>query len=103
MKKILHDFRKESTILKARKEFINFTHDVWINEITNNDNGKLINKNLMELLELEKLYEITKREYDIAYKDFNINKNMKINNVLIITLAISIIINLMTFIAIIGK
>ena len=103
LKKILHDFKKEKTIIKARREFINFTNDIWINEITNNDNGKLINKNMIELLELEKLYEITKREYDIAYRELNVNKSLKMNNYLIIVLVISIIINIMTFIAIIQK
>ena len=103
LKKILHDFKKEKTILKARREFINFTNDVWINEVTNNDNGKLINKNIVELLDLEKLYEITKREYDIAYRELNVNKSLKMNNYLIIVLVISIIINIMTFIAIIQK
>ena len=103
LKKILHDFKNEKTILKARREFISFTNDIWINEITNNDNGKLINKNMTELLDLEKLYEITKREYDIAYRELNVNKNFKVNNFLIIILVVSIIINLMTCIAIIRK
>ena len=58
---------------------------------------------MIELLELEKLYEITKREYDIAYRELNVNKSLKMNNYLIGILVISIIINIMTFIAIIQK
>ena len=58
---------------------------------------------MIELLELEKLYEITKREYDIAYRELNVNKSLKMNNYLIVILVISIIINIMTFIAIIKK
>lgn len=103
LKKILRDFRRESTILKANKEFIEFTNDVWIHEITNNDNGKLIDENLTEVLDLEKLYEMTKREYDIAYKELNISKNLKTNNIILIALIISMIINIMTFMAIIRK
>lgn len=103
LKKILNDFRKNSTIVKAQKEFIDFTNNIWIHEITNNDNGKIINENLSYAFELENLYEKTKREYDIAYKELNINTNIKTNNVILILLVISIITNILTFITILKR
>jgi len=40
--KLLFDFKKNTKYSKAAKDFIEFTNDVWVHELTNNDNGTLI-------------------------------------------------------------
>ncbi len=98
LKKLLSEFNNTKKIAEIKDEFIYFTNDIWIHEITNNDNGILIYKEASEVLELDKIYEKAKRQYDIAYKDFKIKDNEKINKIILVLLVISLIGNIINFI-----
>lgn len=98
LNKLLSDFKNTKKAQKIKKEFIDFTNDIWIHEITNNDNGILIYKDCMEVLDIEASYEKVKRQYDIAYKDFRLKNNEKLNKVVVILLIISGIANIINFI-----
>ena len=77
------EFCQGLNIGKTRKEFIEFTQTLWINEVTLEDTGSLFYQNLKEVLELNTSYFDTKNKYDILYKEMNIETSAK-NNIAII-------------------
>ena len=76
----------------AIKKFINFTNNIWINEITTDSFGQKIYKRCKEKLNLEEIFFEVKNKYDIFYKKLNIEKNKKTNTIFIILLILSLII-----------
>ncbi len=78
----------------ATKKFVEFTQEVWIQEITNDTDGNLMNNQWENVLELEKNYREIKTKYDLMYKELNISKNSKINKMIFIILVAIIIFNI---------
>ena len=93
LKKINLEFRQNIKINKTRKEFINFTQSLWINEITADDTGSMFYQYLKDVLEIDQLYDDTKNKYDILYKEMNIEKTAKNNVIITLILVITLIIN----------
>lgn len=91
--KINLEFRQGTGIKKTRKEFIKFTEDLWINEVTLEDTGSLFYQSLKDVLELNTIYFDTKNKYDILYKEMNIETSAKNNVAITIILIITLIIN----------
>lgn len=91
--KINLEFCQGLNIGKTRKEFIEFTQTLWINEVTLEDTGSLFYQNLKEVLELNTSYFDTKNKYDILYKEMNIETSAKNNIAITAILVITLIIN----------
>lgn len=98
LKKLDFKFKNSGKVKKARKEFIEFTKELWIEEITEDETGTLLNQKLQETFELEKLYVEVKNKYDVLYKDLNIEKNRKSTIILSIILVASLLFNILNFI-----
>lgn len=96
------EIKEGINIKKAIKAFVEFTKNLWIQEITIDDIGTIYYHNLQNTLELDKLYLETKNEYDVLYKDMNIEKNTKANRTIIIILIISLIFSILNFMALTG-
>ena len=94
LRKINLDFSQGIDVKKARKEFINFTQNLWINEVTLDDTGSVFYQNLRDVLELNSSYFDTKNKYDVLYKEMNIEKTAKNNVAIIAILLVTLIINL---------
>lgn len=103
LKKLGVEFSNSKNLKKTRRKFIDFTKKLWIQEITEDEAGTIINHRLNEVLELDKLYSSTKNKYDILYKDLNIEKNSKVTIILAIILVSSLVFNIMNFIQITNK
>ena len=103
LKKLQLKFKNAKKLKIARKEFIEFTKNMWIQEVTEDEIGTLINHKMQEVFDLEKLYLETKNKYDILYKDLNIEKNRKATIIISIVLIASLVFNVLNFIAIIKK
>jgi len=101
LRKLNIEFSNTKNVKSTRKKFIEFTKKVWIQEITQDEAGTIINHRLNDVLELETLYAYTKNKYDILYKDLNIEKNSKITIVLAITLLVTVVMNIVNFLHII--
>ena len=99
LKKLQLKFRNQKQIKKARKEFIDFTKKIWIQEITEDEIGTMLNHKMQEIFELEKLYGETKNKYDVLYKELNIEKNKSITIGITIILLASLLFNILNFIA----
>lgn len=103
LKKLGFEFSNSKNVKKARKKFIEFTKKIWIQEITEDEAGTIINHRLNEVLELDSLYLSTKNKYDVLYKDLNIEKNSKSTVIIAFILLASLIFNIMNFIQILNK
>ena len=94
LKKINLDFSQGINVNKARKEFIDFTQTLWINEVTVEDTGSLFFQYIKDILELRGTYLDTKNKYDILYKEMNIEKSAKNNMMTVLLLVIALILNI---------
>jgi len=102
LKKIELEFKNTTKIKKARKKFVEFTKNLWIQEITEDETGTLLNDKLQEVFELNELYNQVKNKYDILYKELNIEKERKSTILMAVILIISLILNIINFIALKG-
>ena len=98
LKRIELELKNPKQVKKARKSFIDFTKNLWITEITDDETGTMLNHRIAETLELESLYSQVKNKYDILYKDLNIEKNRTSTIVIGLILAASLIFNILNFI-----
>ncbi len=96
--KIMKKFKVSKNQNKVRKEFVDFTNNVWVHEPTNNDNGTSLYNNARWALELEKTYARTKEQYDVMYKNFKMKNNEWFNRIILVLLAASIVTNIINFI-----
>lgn len=103
LKKLQLAFKNQKQVKKTRKQFIDFTKNLWIQEITEDEVGTMLNHKMQEILELEKLYSEVKNKYDIFYKDLNIEKDRKSTIAITIILVISLIFNILNFIALMSN
>ena len=76
------------------KKFINFTKNIWINEITTDSFGQKIYKRCKEKTNSEEIFFEVKNKYDIFYKKLNIEKHKVINKVIVMLLIVCIIVGL---------
>jgi len=94
LKKIDLEFREGTNLKKTRKDFIDFTQNLWINEVTQDDTGSLFYQYLKEVLELKTMYFDTKNKYDILYKEMNIEKSAKNNMLIVLLLVAALVMNI---------
>ena len=85
----------------ARKKFIEFTKNLWAQDITDDEIGSNINYRLIKGLELDRLYYEIKTKYDVLYKELNIEKNSKAIIVVAFILVLSLIFNVLNYIELI--
>ena len=98
LKKLQLKFKNPKLVKKARKEFIDFTKKIWIQEITEDEIGTVLNHRMQETFELEKLYGEVKNKYDVLYKDLNIEKNKTVTILIAVILVASLLFNILNFI-----
>lgn len=98
LKKLQLEFKDMSKVKKARKKFIEFTKNLWIQEITEDELGTAINHKIQKVFEIDKLYSEVKSKYDVLYKELNIERNTKSTIIIAIILVGSLIFNILNFI-----
>lgn len=99
LKKIEQKLKDTKKVKIARRKFVDFTKKMWIQEITEDEAGTMLNHKIGEVLELENLYGQVKNKYDVLYKDLNIEKDKKVTIIVGIILVASLIFNVLNFIA----
>lgn len=103
LKKIAVELKDPKKVKKARKKFIEFTKKMWIQEITEDEIGTMLNHKIQETLELEELYNEVKTKYDVLYKDLNIEKNKRVTILIGLVLVISLVFNVLNFVILAKK
>lgn len=97
LKKLLIEFKDARNAKKVRKDFMDFTKNVWIQEITNDSTGTQIYNMWKEILEVNDIYNDMKSKYNILYKELNIEKETKTNKIVSTLLIVSLIVNILIF------
>ena len=90
-------FKHTTKIKSVRKAFISFTKNIWIQEVTEDEAGTIFDHKIKEMLGLEQLYNEVKTEYDVLYKELNIEKNKNVTIIISIILIASLIFNILNF------
>lgn len=98
LKKIEQEFKDPKKVKKARNKFVEFARNMWIQEITEDETGTMLNHKIQEALETEKIFAQVKNKYDILYKDLNIEKNKFATIAISVVLVASLIFNILNFI-----
>ena len=94
----VHIGQDDLNLKEARKKFIDFTKNLWIQEVTENGVGSNINFKLNKVFELDRLYYEIKTKYDILYKNLNIEKYTKSTIVIAGVLVALLIFNILNYI-----
>lgn len=103
LKKIELELKNITKIKKARKKFVEFTKNLWIQDITEDETGTLLNDKLQGVFELDKLYCQVKNKYDILYKELNFEKERRATIVITIILTLSLLLNIWSIIIFFSK
>ena len=103
LKKMNLEFKRTKDFEKTRSELLEFTRTIWLQEITEDDEGSAMYKKWKQTLELDDLYADIKNKYDIVYKDLNIEKSRKVNYWIIAILLGSLTFNIINFILLFFK
>ena len=98
LKKLSLEFKHSINVKSTRKKFINFTKEIWIQEVTEDETGTIFKHKLDDTLGLNTLYNEVKNEYDVLYKELNIEKNKNLTIVISIILIASLVFNILNYI-----
>ena len=94
LKKIELDLKSKKNIDSIRRVFTKFTKEIWGKELTNSVTGTTFYSKWKKTFELEELYNNIKNKYDIIYKDSSVEKENKVNKIILIALVISLLLNI---------
>lgn len=97
LKKLDINFQEKNSI----EEFSKFTKEIWTHEITNSLTGTMFFNKWKEIFELKNIYNQIRSKYDLIYKELKVDNNAKINKVISIALIISLVLNVINFVALI--
>lgn len=103
LKKLGIECKKNIKNKKMRKKFADFTKNVWIQEVSENEIGTKLNQTFKEAFELDELYSKIKDEYDIMYKELKIEKNAKSTILIGSILVVSLLLNILNFIILLNE
>lgn len=98
LKNLENEIKVKKDIQGARKNFYKFTNEIFTSEITNSLTGTMFYNKWKEIFELQDIYNEIKTKYDVLYKELNIDKNVKINRFILISLVVSLLLNIINFV-----
>lgn len=98
LKKINYELKQNTRLKVAQKEFINFTQNIWIEEVTNDNFGSMLDTEWKKKLNIDTTYMQVKQKYDVVYKNANIEKTAKTNRLILVVLIILLIVNIINII-----
>ena len=94
LKKLDYYFKMGKDSEKTRKEFVEFTKKVWVQEVTSEDFGSLLYQNIRKVIEIEQQYGKIKNKYHILYRELKIENTKKIHKSVMIMVGIILIISI---------
>lgn len=103
LEKMAYEYKETKDIRKIRDKLTEFTKQVWIQEVTEDNTGSKLNNELKEDLQLDELYKEVKNKYDILYKNLNIKKSVKMNFIVLVILMMSLMLNVYNFVMLFDK
>jgi len=101
LKKIEEKLNSKNNLESGIKNFYKYTNEIWYSEITNSLTGTMYYSKWKEIFESDKIYSNIKNKYEIIFKELKIEQNNKSNKIVSIALLVSLLLNIVNFIAII--
>lgn len=99
LKKLEYDFQNVSKTKNVRKRFVEFTKNLWIQEVTEDEVGSIFNYNISKTLQINKAYQKIKNQYDILYKEYHVESNTKMLMIFSVILIVLLIFNILNYFA----
>lgn len=103
LKKLNYEFNKTNSFETVKKQFLEFTKKDWIYEITNDELGKTLEGYYAGQQSLQETFGKLKQQYDLLYKEYEVEKNKQANKWIIGVMGVMIIINLVGISLILSK
>lgn len=103
LKKLNYLFNQKDKFKSSENEFLKFTKNLWIQEITNDDFGKKLIKKWESILETEEIFIKLKSKYEVLYKKYHMETTNKNSKRLLIVVGIMIVINIIGIILMVLK
>lgn len=94
LKKINYELSKKKKFELVKNKFIDFASDIWIEEVTNDDYGQIIDKKIKEALKTEETFIKLKSKYDVLYKDYDLEKTTRSSKYILRITFLLLIINI---------
>ncbi len=94
LKKLNYQFCQTKDFSKVKHRFLNFAKKNWIYEVTNDEKGILLEKYFKQAQNLDEVFNKLKCEYDLLYKEYQIEKGNRHKNYVTIAIGGLIILNL---------
>ena len=94
LKNINYELSKKKKFELVKNKFIDFASDIWIEEVTNDDYGQIIDKKTKEALKTEETFIKLKSKYDVLYKDYNLEKTTRSSKYILRITFLLLIINI---------
>lgn len=98
LKKLDLEFKRNKKFAESRKKLLDFTRNIWIQEVTEDDMGSILYKKWEDTLDLEYLYLNIKNKYDMVYKELNVERSLRKGDRIILILLGLVMFNIINFI-----
>lgn len=94
LKKLNYEFSKLKNFNKVKKSFLDFAKHDWIYEVTNDEKGINLEKYYKQAQNADNTFARLKNEYDVLYKEYEIEKVNKYNKWIIAIIILMTIANI---------
>lgn len=103
LKKLNYKLQKTKKFEEVKEKFLIFAKKDWIYEITNNETGKILEQHYSKEQTLQQTFAKLKQQYDLLYKDYEIEKTKKSNKWIFGIISAMVILNIINMIIIFSK
>lgn len=94
LKKIIYQLQQTKQFEPVKQKFLTFAKKDWIYEVTNDEIGRILEKYYTEEQNLKETFIKLKQQYDLLYKDYEIEKNKKCNKWITAFIGVMIVLNI---------
>lgn len=103
LKKLNYELQQTNQFEQIKDKFLNFARKDWIYEVSNDEMGRILENHYEKEQILQEAFAKLKQQYDLLYKDYEIEKNKKSFKWIISIIVIMIIINLINICLVVNK
>lgn len=103
LKKLENKLKSNNKTKNIKHNFIEFTKQFWVKEITEDEIGTKLNNKIHDVFELDSLYKEIEYKYEVICKEVNSKKRIKIVFIALLLFIISLILNMYNFLLLIKR
>lgn len=103
LKKLNYELQQTNQFKAVKEKFLTFAKKDWIYEVTNNEMGIILEKYYTKEQTMQETFVKLKQQYDLLYKDYEIEKTKRSNKWITVSILVMIILNIINICIIFGK